>query len=78
MLDKDGKEEGQIDATITAYWQIQITSTCFGQPFCPSSGTLDCVIQLMVFCTQYVAGGRSGNFLRYRITHRQRIGYKIP
>jgi len=29
--------------------------TCFGQQFCPSSGALDCAIQHVVCCTQYVA-----------------------
>ena len=27
---------------------IPISSTCFGQLFCPSSGALDCVLQLVV------------------------------
>ena len=31
------------------------------QQFCPSSGALDCVIQIMVCCTQYVPGGLSGD-----------------
>ena len=29
---------------------IPFSSTCFGQLFCPSSGTLDCVLQLRVHC----------------------------
>jgi len=33
-----------------------LSSTCFGQQFCPLSGALDCAIQLVVCCTQYVAG----------------------
>ena len=52
----DGKKERQLDAKLTVYWQIQISSTCFGQQFCPSSGALDCAIQLVVCRTQYVAG----------------------
>ena len=35
---------------------IPISSTCFGQLFCPSSGALDCVLQLVVQCTHDVAG----------------------
>jgi len=27
---------------------IPVSSTCFGQLFCTSSGTLDCVLQLVV------------------------------
>jgi len=27
---------------------IPVSSICFGQLFCPSSGTLDCVLQLVV------------------------------
>ena len=27
---------------------IQVSSTCFGQLFCPSSGALECVLQLVV------------------------------
>jgi len=46
-----GKEESQLDATITVYWQIQLTSKYFGQQFIPSSGPLHCVIQLVVWCT---------------------------
>jgi hypothetical protein len=57
----DGKEEKQLDATITVYWQIQISSTCFGQQFCSSSGALDCAMQLVVWCTQWVVGQWSGN-----------------
>jgi len=37
----------------------------FRSKFCPSSGALVCVIQLVVCCTQCVA-------------YRQRIGYNIP
>jgi hypothetical protein len=55
VISKDGKEESQLDATVTVYWKIQISSTCFGQQLCPSSGALDCAIQLVVCCTQYVA-----------------------
>jgi len=40
---------------------MQITSTCFGQQFCPSSGALDCVIQLVVCCIQYAADRWSGD-----------------
>jgi len=56
-----GKEESQFDATITVYWQIQISSTCFRQQFCPSSGALDCTLQLAVCCTQYIASWWSGD-----------------
>jgi hypothetical protein len=44
----DGKEENQPDATVTVYSKIQISSTCFGQQFFPSSGALDCAIELVV------------------------------
>ena len=37
---------------------MPVTSTCFGQLFCPSSGALDCVLQLVVQCTHDVAGHR--------------------
>jgi len=40
---------------------IHFSSTCFGQQFCPSSGALECAIQLVVCCTQYVAGRWSGD-----------------
>ena len=43
IISNDGKEESQLDAE------------CFGQRFCPSSGALDCAIQLVVCCTQYFA-----------------------
>ena len=32
------------------------SSTCFGKLFCPSSGALDCVLQLVVYCAHDVAG----------------------
>jgi hypothetical protein len=32
----------QLDETATIILIIPISSTCFGQPFCPSSGALDC------------------------------------
>ena len=35
---------------------IPVSSTCFGELFFPSSGALDCVLQLVVQCTQDVAG----------------------
>ena len=35
---------------------IPVSSTCFGQLFCPFSGTLDCVLQLLIQCTHDVAG----------------------
>jgi len=31
-----------------AFLKITISSTFFGQLFCPSSGALDCVLQLVV------------------------------
>ena len=34
---------------------IPVSSTCFGQLFCSSSGTLDYVLQLVVQCTHDVA-----------------------
>jgi hypothetical protein len=37
---------------------IPISSTCFGKLFCPSSEALDCVLQLVVWCTHDVAGHR--------------------
>ena len=37
---------------------IPVSSTCFGQLFCPSSGKLDCVLQLVVQWTHDVAGHR--------------------
>ena len=80
IINNGGKEENQLDATITVYWYIQISSTCFRQQFCPSSGALNCTLHRMVCCTQYVAGRWSidgGQFLRHQITDRQRIGYKI-
>jgi hypothetical protein len=34
---------------------IPVSSTCFGQLFCPSSGALDCVLQFVLQCTHDVA-----------------------
>ena len=34
---------------------MPVSSPCFGQLFCPSSGTLDCALQLVVQCTYDVA-----------------------
>ena len=61
IINNDSKEESQLNATIMVYWKIQITSTCFGRQFNPSSGALDCALQLVECCTQYVAGRWSGN-----------------
>ena len=36
----------QLDAKIIILLRILISSTCFGQSFCPSSGALDCVYSL--------------------------------
>jgi hypothetical protein len=60
----DGEEESQLDPTVTVYWWIQISSICFGQQFCPSSGALDCThvvvccrVQLKRDGTQWRTGG---------------------
>ena len=37
---------------------IPVSSSCFGKLFYPSSGALDCVLQLVVKCTEDVAGHR--------------------
>jgi hypothetical protein len=60
IISIDGKEENQLDAKMTVYWYIQISSTCFRQQFCPSSGALDCVTQLVIWCTQWVVDRWSG------------------
>jgi hypothetical protein len=52
----------QLDATNVIYW-CSFTSTCFGR-LRPSSGALDRVLQLTVFCTQFVAGRLSGQPVR--------------
>ena len=45
---------------------IPISSTYFGQLFCPSSGALYCVLQPVVQCTHDVAGHRPAkSWLRY-------------
>ena len=48
---------------------IPVSSTCFGKLFCPSSGALDCVFQLVVQRTHDVAD---------RYTGRQHRGCIIP
>jgi len=81
VINKDGKEESQLDATITVYWQIQISSTCFGQQFCPSSAALDCTYRLwcvVQICYQVVIWWQRNCSSCHQITDRQRIGYNIP
>ena len=47
---------------------IPVSSTCFGELFCPSSGALDCVLQLVVQCTHDVAGRwPATSWVRYSI-----------
>jgi hypothetical protein len=60
VISIDGKEENQLDATVTVYWWTQISSTCFGQQFHPSSGALDCAMQLVVWRTQWMVSRWSG------------------
>jgi len=63
IISNNYKEESELDATITVYWWIQFSSTCFRQQFCPSSGASDYAIQLVVCCTQYAACRWSGNVI---------------
>jgi len=51
--------DSQLDATVTFYLIIPISSTYFVRWFCPSSGALDCVYSLWYITpTMLPAGGR--------------------
>jgi len=50
VFSNDGKEESQLDATVTVYWQTQFSSTCFGQQFCQSSGPFFCSAGATTHC----------------------------
>ena len=40
--------DNQLDENNNGLLIIPVSSTLFGQLFCPSSGALDCVLQLVV------------------------------
>ena len=58
--------DDQLDATIKIYWYSNWLNM-LRAIFCPSSRALDCILQLVVYCTQVVAGrcpGRRRHCLR--------------
>ena len=76
--------EDQLDATVTIYWYSNQLNM-FRAIFYPSSGTQDCVLQLVVKCTQFVAGRWPGtrrqwlvSATTFQATGRQQLVCIIP